>query len=316
MSYKKLIYDSFINKKYQECFSMYGTSIYFDYYKLDYDKIIKIADIIEHDKFITRLSFHNCNIDDTSAIYLFNKLKNNNTVKVLIFHGNKITEYGFAALSELMKTNAIISLCLSSINIGSSIKCINEIIKNNKTIIELNLGKMNMKRRDFKSLVLALEYNQSIITLYLYDNKKLCNSKFSYKYLLKLFKNKNIKTLSLHSCNISSELIDLIFNAMISNTTLTELVLSYNEITSNNIIKLCELIKNNNTLERLELGYNKFNDHDGLMILGSLHYNSSLNDLNLKQTGYFNKFMPDIDLNLRISDDTIDKIYTELGKKH
>jgi hypothetical protein len=304
--YKTRIYEDFINGKYQQnCYCLYDDEIFFDYYVLDYEKIIKIADILENDNFITLLSFHRCSIDNDSAIYLFNKLKYNNTIKTLILHGNKLDESAFIILSELLCINKNITcLCLGSIKIGSSAKHIANIIRNNSTIKELNLSKMNLKTNDFKIIASALKHNTSISSLYLFSNKKFCNNKLNSKYLLKIFHNKTIKLLSLHSCNISTEIIDIIFDQMIDNHTINSLILSYNNITSANINKLCELIKNNKTLENLELDYNKFNDTDGQCILKCLDFNTTLKNIDLKQTNFNRKNMPDIFP--RIDDSTLD----------
>ncbi len=288
ISHKAQFYEDFINGKYQEnWYCLYNNRIFFDYYLLDYDKVIKIADVLENDHNIELLSFHRCNIDNDSAIYLFNKLKFNTTIKTLILHGNKLKKTAFIVLSELLSVNkTLTSLCLGSIKIGSSAKYIANIIKNNNTLTELNLGKMNLKSRDFKIIVSALKYNTSISTLYLFSNKNFCYDNLNPKYLKKIFRNKTIKNISMHSCNISTEFIDVILNEMINNDTLKSLDLSFNSITSTNINKLCELIKKNKTLENLKLAYNSFNDTDGQDILYSLDSNKTLKNIDLNQVGY------------------------------
>ena len=91
-SHKERIYNSFLSGTYQEDFCIYNQTIYFDYYELNYDKVVKIADKLENDNFFICASFYRCRIDNKSAIYLFRKLKNNKTIKKLYLHGNNIEE--------------------------------------------------------------------------------------------------------------------------------------------------------------------------------------------------------------------------------
>lgn len=307
---RKELYKKLLNGTYA------SNVIYFDYYKLDYRKIVKIADALKNNTNITCVNFHGCKMDDKSAAYLFDQIKENNTITTLNMHGNILEKSAFIALSNMLEINTTIKeLNLGSVRINygniSYIEYIEKILLNNTKITRLGLSRTRLSSLDFAILVSALEKNSTIEELMLFNNKHI-----SVANVIRLLKNENLKIISLHSCRINSDGINDILKSLMNNTNIIHIVLSYNEVTSNNTKTLCELIKCNKSLNNLEFGYNKFIDDDGKVILEALYCNNILRKLDLQQTDYPNKkFLPDINKELRISDETMNEI-NELLKKN
>ena len=72
--------------------------------------------------------------------------------------------------------------------------------------------------------------------------------------IIRWFTFHNLKSLNLYHTNLFVKVVTLIASALNKNTTLTELNISNNVISSDNAIKISDALKINTTLTKLDLG--------------------------------------------------------------
>ena len=101
-----------------------------------------------------------------------------------------------------------------------------------------------------------LKINHNIISLQV---KSIFNVNDA-KSLSEILKYSSIQSLNLKSCCIDDKLFDIFYNSLKNNNNLTDLDLSWNELTNISYLKVISLLKTNKTLISLNLENLKNND--------------------------------------------------------
>lgn len=188
--------------------------------------IMKIfTDALAKNKKIKKLKFHNCILEDKMVKHLSNLLANNNNLETLILENDRISEKGFIQLINALKTNETLKdLSLeNNERVGEeALECLVNTFKVNKTLEILNLiGCFSYKCFWSKYIAQILKDNNHLRYLFIYNN------------------------------NANEEDLDLLIDALKSNTSLHLLEIKdhKNKITSiisklDEIEKLLEINRN------------------------------------------------------------------------
>ena len=185
----------------------------------------------------------------------------------------------------------------------------------NRDISEYNIQKI---------LLNIMNYNADIKVLRFHNYENFSTNLISY--IMFLIQNlKNIKILSLESCNLNDNHIKIITEGIKTNRCIIALMLRKNSITSRGAIYISELLKVNSTIKQLFLGYNKINDKGLASILKVIsatnkkinHLDISCNYFKLKDFQVLIEYLktnPELSL-LDISDNRLDsQSCTSLGE--
>ena len=185
----------------------------------------------------------------------------------------------------------------------------------NKDMSEYNIQKI---------LLNLMTYNSDIKVLRFHNYENFSTNLMLY--ITFLIQNlKNIKILSLESCNLNDNHIKILVDGIKNNKCIIALMLRKNSITSRGAIYLSELLKVNKTIKQLFLGYNKINDKGLATLINVIsttnkkinHLDISSNYLKLKDFQVIIEFLktnPELSL-LDISDNKLDsQSYTYLGE--
>jgi Ran GTPase-activating protein (RanGAP) involved in mRNA processing and transport len=236
----------------------------------------KLAEALKNNETLTTLDLSVNNIGEVGAKALAEALKENKTLTELDLSWNKIGDDGAKAIAEALKENeTITTLYLSVNNIGKDgAEKLAEALKENKTITTLYLSSNNIREAGAKKLAEALKENKTLTELNLSDNKitisqiialgEVCaNRKDNQSNLIATniefgnYKKNNLFTLisgqftgyyidlsDLSLGALSPEYFQKVIKAIKKNTTIKELDLRWNSITSSQIIALGEACAN------------------------------------------------------------------------
>ena len=274
---------------------------------------IAFAKALAQNKTITSLELRYNEIEEEKAIEFAKALAQNETIKTLkltthLFFENNVRYRGAVVLAEALKVNSTIThVDLERFFIGDEgAIALAEALAVNKTITFLNLSKNNILRTGVQKLAEALEKNQSIKSLNLSINN--IGPFGARKLALALKKNSTLSELNLKSTRIQStgvkaltsalkvnkviQKIDLssnnlvkvaeaLYDALIVNTTLTSINLSWNQIRATGATALAEALKVNNTVKSLVLAYTKIGPVGATALAEALKVNSSITTLDL-----------------------------------
>ena len=266
-------------------FSYYSISAYLTIkrkYKINNELLNLLISALNNNHSITKL-----NIDTYYNYTVLTQIPLN--TKTFILNGYH-TNYKFNDINLLLnnlqnnETLTNLKLCRIKIDDIKFINLLNDFIKNNNSIIKLELNCINLEykieniQNNF-SLSEGLIYNKNITSLNLIN----CRLKNSCGELFKILQNNNsITSLNLSRNNIES--ITDLANCLKVNTTLTDINLSENGILD--ISDLSNSLQINTTLTDLNLSYNDIIDISDLS--NSLQINTTLTDLNLSHNNIKN----------------------------
>lgn len=216
-----------------------------------------------------------CELYNNNEEFL-NALKNNNSLTSLEIFDFR---YNLNELIDIImnKTNLMylkISQCFSyyfGINKLIDINKLNDLIKYNTSIIELDLGNNYFEEDFLNSFGQTLKYNSTITKI----NLNECKISNIDNILEGLENNSTLTSLSLYRNNINN--IDNIDKYLNNNSSINYLDLGNNKIS--NIDNLCNYLKSNSSLTYLNLSENKINNIENLF--DAVKSNNTLNYLNL-----------------------------------
>jgi hypothetical protein len=189
---------------------------------------------------------------------------------------------------ESVKSNYLISL--SAVNTyldDSHIVKLSKVLKENTSLMELDISRNDFGREGTLSLVDALYINTSLKTLHINHIPKNKSMKSIFPCLAN---NKTLSCLKISDqdvddedefCGIGTQGMNSLVGIMLGNTTLMKLDLGRNNINKEAIVYLGEILKNNNTLKELSLCHNNIKDSDVIELCKCLHENTVLEKLDL-----------------------------------
>jgi hypothetical protein len=180
----------------------------------------------------------------------------------------------------------------------------------------LNEFNRDMSEYNIQKILLNLMTNNADIKVLRFHNYENFSTNL-LSYIMFLIQNlKNIKILSLESCNLNDNHIKIIAEGIKNNRCIIALMLRKNYITSRGAIYLSELLKVNKTIRQLFIGYNKINDKGLASLIKVIsttnkkinHLDISSNYLKLKDFQVLIEYLktnPELSL-LDISDNRLD----------
>ena len=302
--------------------------------------IRKISQVIQINS--THLNISRTYISIAGLVYFMEAVKNNRTLQVVYITHNNITRSGFTSIKQCIENlqhpiqiyaswNEIISrngelLVISKIctfqeseNIiehvwsfedydhDHIVICLSECLKEDDTLLELNMSKNQIIRGREKKIIEAIKVNKTLLKLdasftkiydkdYISDclkiNKSLKEVNMSENMITSngakeiataIRVNTTLEKLDL-SCNrISNDGVRFISDGLKNNNSLQELNISRNEITIEGAQYIAEAIQVNTTLEKINVSYNAISDNGAAAISYSLQFNNSLQEINMSR---------------------------------
>ena len=305
--------------------------------------IWKISQAIQINSKLQNINISRNYISIAGLMYFMEAVKDNCTLQVVNITHNNVTRSGFTSIKQCIENlqhpiqiyaswNEIISrneelLVISKIctfqdpeNIIEEdvwsfedydpdhiVTCLSECLKEDDTLLELNMSKNQIMRDREKKIIEAIKVNKTLLKLDA-SFTKICDEDY-ISDCLKI--NKSLKELNMSgniitsngakeiatairvnttlekldlSCNrISNDGVSFISDGLKNNNSLQELNISRNEITSEGAQYIAEAIQVNTTLEKINVSCNAISDDGAAAISYSLQFNTSLQELNMSR---------------------------------
>ena len=211
-------------------------------------------------------------VDLVNLETLTKSLEENTSLTKLNFSKNHICEQGLTYFASIIAKNATITnLDLSLNNNGfissekSGLDAIGLSLKDNKTLVTLNLSYNSLRKLGAKKIVKGLKGNSSIKELNLSTN--IIGDKGA-KYIKDLLsKNKTLTNLDISGNAFTDTGISKIAEGLAKNEALAILDLSLNHITDQGIETIIKSLGSNRTLTKLDLSYNEIGNKGAELIL-------------------------------------------------
>ena len=256
----------------------------------DHGSVIYIANIIEFNRTITRLTVKHFDFSESDGILaLANALLKNNTITNLELSYNSIQEDEVKKIFNILKINKTIrQLDLQGNAIHShDIEDLADALKSNNTLTHLNLSSNKIHGWGLRwaaayDLSDALKSNNTLTTLNLADNDIEADGAKEFADALK--KNNTLTELNLERNNILDKGAFELADALKENNTLTELNLKNNKIKDDGVAALADALESNNTLRALNLEYNRFGDTGFSRLAEALSKNNTITNLSVRHT--------------------------------
>ena len=197
------------------------------------DNIVESLCLILEDKRIRYLNLSDNYITIRGALYISNYLKKNKTLQDLILNNNEMKDFKNDGI-EYICNSLIAHPNIQAISFNNMIltgcgKAVGELIKNTKSLVNINLKSCNLNSNDFKNICFALSGNisKTIHNINLSFNDMGGNK--SIEEIGKMIKvNKTLTYLNLNKMNINMDNYQLIFNSLNENKIIKNFFFSYN----------------------------------------------------------------------------------------
>ena len=237
-----------------------------------------IANLLNTKKAIKSFYLSGKEITGNGAAALANSLLNNTNIEIFRLTGTIFGDEGANAFSRILNTTSIKILDLKKNRIGNlGIISLSNILINNTTIIDLDLSINQFDAAD--ELANVIRVNKTIINLHLYGN--YLGNKRAEAIGKALIENNTLRKLDISMNNIGSDGAIALAIGLESNNTLTELHLWNNNIGSDGAIALAKSLESNNTLTALYLDENNIGSDGGSAFGKMLKVNKSLIKLHM-----------------------------------
>ncbi|KAL9651447.1 hypothetical protein ABK040_001394 [Willaertia magna] len=196
----------------------------------------------------------------------------------------QLTDKDVTCIATALSTNKHITeldLSDSSLN-GNSSLSLAEMFKKNVTL-QTFLFKNNKLQDEYISIILkSISQNSNLIKLDLSGNLLGQNNYQFQKGIPLLIKANKIKYLILQNNYIDDDIVTIIVNELILNTSLIQLNLQNNKINDKGASLLGKLLHNNDTLQNLDISSNNIGIVGISSIISGLKYNKYLKKLNIR----------------------------------
>ena len=298
------------------------------------------AEAIQINSTLKNINISKNHISLEGLLYFMETVKNNCTLEVVNITHNNVTRSGFTSIKQCIENlqhpiqiyaswNVIVSrngellkICTfqESENIIEEdvwsfedydpdhiVTCLSECLKEDDTLLELNMSKNQIIRGREKKIIEAIKVNKTLLKLdasftkihdedcisdCLQNNKSLkelnmseniITSNGAKKIATAIRVNTTLEKLDLSCNSISNDGVSFISDGLKNNNSLQELNISRNEITGEGAQYIAEAILVNTTLEKINLSCNAISDDGTAAISYSLQFNNSLQELNMSK---------------------------------
>ena len=302
------------------------TSLDFSYNNLDVNARHTIAEALFANTTLKDLVLRNIELEKSEGYEIIDALRNNKTITSLdIGKNNEDVSENYYTDDDYEEYEEVFT------NIEKYLIAIANMIKENSTIVKLNLEKnclgdfgiyeiADALRYGTQEIVNALCMNTTITTLNL-DNNYI--GKYGIHELANALRvnttitNLNLSRNYLREYGTQSEIgIIAIANALCKNNTITELNLEHNKIGLNGALELSKALCVNKTIKILNLEHNKLRERGACAIAEALCVNTTLQCLNLNNNK-LEKYEVHAIINALCNNNTITSLHlvcNELGK--
>lgn len=252
-------------------------------------------------------------IKDAGAMQLAIALHENETLKVLDLQNNQLTSLGATSIADSLRLNSGLQILkLNSNKIGNegAISLIDSLLGNNH-LTELHLATNQITYLAVQEGMSPTTNNTTLTTLSLTNNSFQPGGLEALKIYLPFFK--ALKNLSINSSQIDDQSMQFLGIGLAGNTSLEDLNLSMNRITSQGgeilksilqssplkslnmrdnllgnegVSKLAEALQNNNSLTRLDLAGNSISDIGVINLSTIIPNNRTLTHLDLQRNPF------------------------------
>lgn len=254
------------------------------------DLIMLLCNSLKNNTSIVSLNLYNTELHNIGFHYLSETLKFNTTITELNLSENRHTYHDYRERDGYFGEETDDLSDFSYIDFCYGIRELSNVLKTNSSITKLDLSGNYIYKNDVKFLWDALTVNTILTSLNL-DNIKI-NLSFNPDYDLvtycqcysKNYYNYNISEdeLNLYLDNIKINNNLSLGDVLKTNSTLTEISLSWNYLNNDDIKDICEGLRANTSLNSLSLSNNEIDDKGINYINEVLKVNKTLNILNLK----------------------------------
>ena len=269
--------------------------------------IRKISQAIQINSTLQNINISRNYISIAELMYFMEAVKDNCTLQVVNITHNNVTRSGFTSIKQCIENlqhpiqiyaswNEIISrneelLVISKIctfqdpeNIIEEdvwsfedydhdhiVTCLSECLKEDDTLLELNMSKNQIMRGREKKIIEAIKVNKTLLKLDA-SFTKICDEDYISDYL-KI--NKSLKELNMSGNMITSNGAKEIATAIRVNTTLKKLDLSCNKISDDGVGFISDGLKNNNSLQELNISRNEITSEGAQYIAEAIQVNTT-----------------------------------------
>ncbi|MGQ3889503.1 hypothetical protein ACQUW5_10775 [Legionella sp. CNM-1927-20] len=236
--------------------------------------------------YLKELILSGCNITISMAPYIAAFIRSNKTLRILDISNHLFRDNELAIiLNAILNTNTLSSINLSSGKLylrAEAVQSLAEFIKSSSSIVELKMDNLLFMngRADILQLLNALLLNKSLKILSLAGIEIGRHANLIAQWLEN---NQTIKILNLSSTQISANNTNkqLLFKALLNNSTLECLNLHNNTISPDDEEILAKIIRVNKSLINLNLSGTLLSDKGISLISEYLQTNQSLRTLNI-----------------------------------
>nr|XP_006817053.1 PREDICTED: protein phosphatase 1 regulatory subunit 37-like [Saccoglossus kowalevskii] len=233
------------------------------------------------------IDLENANLEDESAIALFDMFEYYESTKKLVLASNRnIGPRGWQAAARYLKrTESLECLDVRNCNVTElSMPVIGRSLRVGTTVSSLHLENCNLSGRPFFVLMSSLKMNQTVKDLFLADNRLVPSDAIQMSAMLKF--NWTVKLIDLRNNHIQNVGVAHICDGLVEQKDdgLGTLVLWNNGITHVGMAELARALPECNNLDTLNLGHNVLTDEGVLLLKDGLLRNGSILRLGLVNT--------------------------------
>ncbi|KAK2538494.1 Lrrc34, partial [Columba guinea] len=241
------------------------------------DDLQALTSVLHNTAFITGLDLRFNVLTDAGGKHMAKFLENNSTLRYLNLMLNDIGTRGAVLIAEALRDTECLIALATALNLNQSVKAINLnrpllhsqreettvhvalTLKINSSLLELHLGKHEMKNFGVQQLCEALYMNSTLRYLDLSCNKITCDG---IKFLAKLLEwNETLQILDLNANRIEDDGAIYLSEALASyNNTLQALSVTSNNICGKGLLALSDAMKRNTELSYIYIWGNTFDE--------------------------------------------------------
>ncbi|KAI7821867.1 hypothetical protein BC939DRAFT_478060 [Gamsiella multidivaricata] len=256
--------------------------------KLDRNTISQDAfkllfEAFKYNRTITTLSMTRASVDDKAIKAIAKAVEKSTTLKELDLSSNRITALGCEILCEALVCNrSLTRLCLQSNNFKKpGATPLAMLLRKNRVLRHLNVGSNGLGTEGCVMIAEAVRFNRSLSSLSLDLNEM--GALGATAMAIALVSNRNLTYLYIPHNNIGEEGLIKICASLKRNTTLVGLDLELNHIGSGQSIEgmkaLAEVLRTNTSLRDINLSYNILSSEAVQELMKGVAANSTLESI-------------------------------------
>ena len=265
--------------------------------------IIAISNSLKYNSSLQRLNISHNKVTSKAAIAVSDSLRYNSSLQRLDVSHNALNSEAIISISDSLKYNCSLQrLNLSHNKVNSKgAEYIAKAIQNNSVLVKLDISKCDIPddgavvisesyRHSTSLETLKMTWNNAVNTVNQFEDETL-------QLLPILVENDQVfvstanKICDLIREHIGNTGVRIISNLLCSkNTVITELYISYNNISYDGIEAICDSLSYNNVLQYLVMSYNEINSDGARKIANAIQLNVTLKKLDISYCG-----IPDVE---------------------